>query len=125
MPMIDNPYGGRDVEEWIGKTPNSMPSDRIRDRIFTRHRGICHKSGTRIMAGVKWDLDHIKPLGLGGENRERNLAPILADEPHKEKSAEEVSMIRKADRMGRKHRGTWPKSRAKIQSRGFAKTRDV
>ncbi len=123
--MIDNPLGGRDVQEWVGKTANTAAPQRVKERVFLRHKGRCHHSGRKIHAGDKWDVDHVKPLGLGGENRESNLAPILREEPHKEKTAEEVKMMRKAERMRRKHNGTWPKSRATIQSRGVAKTRDI
>ncbi|WP_368669526.1 HNH endonuclease [Roseibium sp. RKSG952] len=123
--MIDNPLGGRQVEEWIGKTADSAVPDRVKDRVFMRFQGRCHRTGLKIQAGDKWELEHLKALGLGGENRERNLAPILAGDPHKEKTAEEVGMMRKADRMRRKHNGTWPKSKAKLQGRGFAKTRDI
>ncbi|CTQ67222.1 HNH endonuclease [Roseibium alexandrii] len=125
MPNIDNPLGGRSVEEWIGKTPDTPAPQRVKDRVFIRHKGRCHRTGRRIHVTDKWDTDHVKALGLGGENRESNLAPILRDEAHKEKTAEEVTMMRKADRMRRKHNGTWPKSKASIQSRGFPKTRDV
>ncbi|EFO33807.1 conserved hypothetical protein [Roseibium sp. TrichSKD4] len=124
MRKIENPFGGRSIDEWIGDTPDSRVPDRVRDRVFTRHKGICHISGTKIRAGDAWELEHITPLALGGENRESNLAPALV-EAHKEKTSSEKAQIAKADRIRRKHQGTWPASRAKIKSRGFARTRDV
>lgn len=125
MPLIENPLGGRRVAEWIGKHPDEKVPDYVRDRVFLRAEGRCHISGAKIRPGQEWQLEHVKPLGLSGEHRESNLRPALVD-PHKEKSAEEKTIMSKADRVRRKLvTGTWPKSRAKIRSRGFAKTRDV
>lgn len=125
MPKIPHPIAGRAVEEWIGKTPDSRPPQAVRDRIFIRHGGRCHISDRKIMPGDEWHAEHIKPLWEGGENRESNLAPALV-EPHSEKTAIESSARAKADRVRRKLvTGTWPKSRVKIQGRGFQKTRDV
>ena len=102
-PMIDNPFGGRSIKEWIGKTPDAKVPDRVRDRVFARHKDICHISGRKISAGDKWHLEHIKPLSMGGEHRERNLAPALTD-PHKEKTVREAGERAKADAVRKKHR---------------------
>jgi 5-methylcytosine-specific restriction endonuclease McrA len=121
--MISDPFGGRDVEEWIGSSPDAKVPERIRDRVFFRAKGICHISGRKIVIPRdRWQLEHIKPLSMGGEHRERNLAPALAD-PHKEKTAAEAGDRAKADRIRRKHNGTWPKSKTKLKSRGFVPTR--
>ena len=123
-PMIDNPFGGRSVPEWRGKTPDTKVPDRIRDRVFARAKGICHLSGAKIQAGQRWDVEHIRPLALGGEHRETNMAPALV-EPHREKTAEEKTAISKADRIRRKANGTWPKSKTPLRSRGFPPTREA
>ncbi len=124
-PMIDN-GGGRSVEEWIGKTPDSRPPRAVILRVFARHDGICHISKRKIAAGDEWDVEHVKPLHLArpGENlnRESNLAPALR-QPHREKTAAENGARAKADRIRAKHLGIYPKSKAKIRSGGFAKTR--
>lgn len=70
--MIDSPYG-RDVEEWKGATPNSMPPPRVRTRVFDRKKGLCHKCGRKIRPGEKWTCEHLKAVINGGENRERDL----------------------------------------------------
>lgn len=121
-PVIDNPLGGRSLPEWIGKTPDSKVPDAIRDRVFVRAGGRCYLSGRKIMPGDKWELEHVKPLSMGGEHRERNLRPALAA-AHREKTKAEATDRAKADRIRRKHLGTWPKSKAPLRSRGFAQTR--
>lgn len=121
-PMIDNPLGGRSIPEWIGESPDAKVPDRVRDRIFLRAHGKCHITGRRIMPGDEWELEHIKPLSMGGEHRERNLAPALK-ESHKLKTAQEATARAKADRVRRKHLGLWPKSKTPLRSRGFPKTR--
>lgn len=108
---------GRSVREWIGKTPDSSPPDYVRLRIFDRHKGVCHWSKVKIKPGDKWDLDHIKRLEDGGENRESNLAPILRDK-HRKKTAEETAKGKQADRVRKRHVGI-TKPAGTIKSRGF------
>jgi 5-methylcytosine-specific restriction endonuclease McrA len=116
----------RTVEEWVGKDADSRPPTSVRLRIFARHDGRCHISGVKIQPGDAWDVEHIKPLWQAqpGENlnRESNLAPALK-QPHREKTAAENSARAKADRVRAKHLGIYPKSRHKIRSRGFPKSR--
>ena len=94
----------RSVPEWIGKTDDAMPSKAVRLRIFDAHGGRCHVTGRKIGAGDKWALDHITALCNGGENRESNLAPIL-EEAHKAKTAEDVAIKAKTNRIRAKHLG--------------------
>lgn len=120
--MIDNPQGGRSVEEWIGRTPDSKVPDKVRDRVLERAGNRCHLSGREIRVGDTWELEHVKPLALGGEHREANMAPALTV-PHREKTAQENRDRAKADRLRRKKNGTWPKSKRPLRSRGFAPSR--
>lgn len=121
MPLMSDPFGGRDVEEWIGSSPNAKVPERIRDRVFFRAKGMCHISKRKIVVPRdRWQLEHVVPLSMGGEHRESNLAPALT-EPHKVKTAEEAALRAKADRMRRKANGTWPKSKTPLRSRGFEK----
>ncbi|TGT64146.1 HNH endonuclease [bacterium M00.F.Ca.ET.159.01.1.1] len=125
MPMISDPFGGRDIEEWVGSSPNAKVPDRIRDRVFFRANGICHISGRKIIVPRdRWQLEHVKPLSMGGEHRESNMRPALID-AHKGKTSDEAAARAKADRIRRKANGTWPEpiGNAKLQSRGFASTR--
>jgi 5-methylcytosine-specific restriction endonuclease McrA len=93
-------------------------------RVFERHDGRCHLTGQKIGPGDRWELDHIKPLALGGGNREANLAPALYS-PHRKKAAAEKTTVSKADRIRLKHTGGWKPSRRKIPSRPFERSRDV
>lgn len=95
----------RSLPEWIGKTPDDMPPPRVRARIFQAYGGRCHRTGRLIRAGDAWDLDHVIALINGGENRESNLAPILAGKVHKEKTAEDVKIKSKTARMRARHLG--------------------
>lgn len=94
----------KQIKEWVGKTDDSMPSANVRLRIFEKHGGICHLSGKKITPADKWELDHIKPLWIGGENRENNLAPALK-EAHKEKTTDDARNRAKAKRIKAKHFG--------------------
>jgi len=95
---------GRSVVEWVGRTPDSRPPQTVRLRIFDRAHGVCHISGKKIDVGDQWDVEHIKRLDDGGENRESNLAPALR-EPHLKKTAAENRAGKKADRARMKHVG--------------------
>lgn len=124
-PMIDN-GGGRQVPEWVGKTPDSKPPKHVLARIFRRADGRCHISKRKIQVGEPWEAEHVRPLWAArpGENlnRESNLAPALVD-AHAEKTAKEAGEKAKADRLHAKHFGYFPKSKTPLRSRGFPKTR--
>ncbi|MFU0503600.1 HNH endonuclease [Pseudaminobacter sp. NGMCC 1.201702] len=125
MPLISDPFGGRSIEEWVGSSPDAKVPDKVRDRVFFRAKGICHISGRKIVVPRdRWELEHVVPLSMGGEHRESNLRPALV-EPHREKTNAEATGRAKADRIRRKHNGTWPKSKAPIRSRGFSPTRQT
>lgn len=114
----------RSVPEWRGSTPDAKVPTRVRLRVFEARKGICHISGRKIMPGDAWELEHIRPLSLGGEHRENNLAPALVV-PHREKTAAEAGVRAKADRIRAKHLGIFPRSKAPLRSRGFPKTRPM
>ncbi len=109
----------RSVDEWIGKTDDERPPERVMLRVFDRDNGICHRSKRRIRTGELWELDHIKAICNGGQNRESNLAPILKSK-HKEKTAEDVAEKSDTNRIRAKHLGL-RRPKQKIQSRGFAR----
>ena len=94
----------RSVDEWIGSSPDAKIPDRVRLRVFEANEGRCHITGRKIRPGDQWDCDHILALCNGGEHRESNLAPALREE-HRKKTAEDVRMRAKADRVRKKHLG--------------------
>jgi len=100
----------RSVKEWIGKTDDTQAPPRVRLRVFERHHGVCHISGRKILPSDLWDLEHVKALSLGGENRESNLAPAIR-EVHKTKTAQDVRLKAKLDRIKKRHLGIKPKSK--------------
>lgn len=110
----------RSLPEWIGKTPDSAVPPRVRVRIFDRYDGRCQCGCNRkIMAGEKWECEDTIALINGGQRRESNLKPWLA-EHHKHKTAADVAEKSRVYRKRAKHIGvTGP--RKKIQSPGFRK----
>jgi 5-methylcytosine-specific restriction enzyme A len=109
----------REVPEWIGRTDDAKVPPRVRLRIFNAHKGICYLSGRKIVAGDKWELEHVRALILGGEHRESNLAPALSG-PHKRKTAMEMAVKSKADDVAKKHLGI-KRPKGAIKSAGFPK----
>lgn len=104
------------LKEWIGKTDDSKPPPHVRLRIFNAYDGKCYLSGRKIVAGDKWDLEHIVALCNGGENRESNMAPALVA-PHKIKTKQDRATKAKNDHVRMKHFGIRAPSR--LRSRGF------
>lgn len=103
----------RSTDEWIGKSDDAKVPPHVRKRIFDAHDGICHITGRKIMPGEPWDLEHKVALILGGEHREKNLAPALR-EPHKKKTAAEMKIKAKIDAVRKRHLGiTRPKGTLK------------
>jgi 5-methylcytosine-specific restriction endonuclease McrA len=58
----------------------------------------------RIAPNEPWEVEHRKPLALGGTNDADNLSPAHVD-CHAGKSRGEIKIIRKADRQAKAHAG--------------------
>lgn len=97
---------------------------RERVRIFELNRGCCHICEQKIQVGDAWDLEHIVPWELTRDDSDENVKPAHKS-CHKLKSADDIAGIRKADRIHAKHIGAYPKSKARIPSRGFQKSRQA
>lgn len=82
-----------------------------RVRIFETAGGICHICGQPI-DGVRerWDVEHVIPLALGGDDHGENLRPAHVA-CHAGKTPEDVRQIAKAKRVAAKHMGARPKTR--------------
>jgi 5-methylcytosine-specific restriction protein A len=94
----------RSLDEWIGKTDDAAVPPRVRLRRFDAFGGICYLSGRKIRAGEKWELHHIIALINGGQHRESNLAPVLAD-AHKKQTKLDVAEKKMLNRKRSKHLG--------------------
>lgn len=83
-----------------------------RVRIFDRWSGCCHICGLRIQVGQAWDVEHIKPLWLGGADDETNMAPAH-EHCHDDKTSAEATPRAKGTRIRANHLGikTKPKGR--------------
>ena len=90
---------------------------KVREKAALRAGGRCEKCG-----GVytKPEFDHILPDALGGEPTLVNCM-VLCRQCHKEKTADDVKRIRKADRERRKHLGATAPPAKPLQSKGFIK----
>lgn len=112
----------RSVPEWIGKTDDAKPHKAVRLRRFDHYQGRCADCGRKIGAGaLSWDLDHIKSLREGGENRETNLQPLCEEVCHEDKTSREATQRAKEYRKREAHvLGTRP-SNHKLPRRGFQK----
>ena len=111
----------RNLKEWIGKTPDSVPPPHVRVRIFEKHNGKCHWSGRVIRPGDAWDVDHVIALINGGEeSRKQHGADTAPGKEHKEKTARDVAEKSRVYRKKAFHLGV-RSSGPKIASRGFVK----
>lgn len=93
-----------------------------RARIFAANNGCCHLCLGKITVGEAWEVEHIIPYALTQDNGDGNLAPAHV-KCHRVKSADDATNLAKAERRRAKHNGSWPRSKAKLKSRGFASTR--
>lgn len=111
----------RAVEEWVGATDDAAIPPRVKLRIWNRCGGRCSLTGRKIMPGEPFDYEHRTALCNGGQHREFNIVLALRGKVHQAKTAEDVAIKAKTDRIAKKHLGIWPPPPRKIQSRGFPK----
>lgn len=96
----------RSTKEWIGKSDDHKAPSTVRDRVFERADRICHICKLAIKIPVEtWDLDHVKALINGGENRESNLAPAHKH-CHLAKTVLDVKEKAKVAKVKGKHNGS-------------------
>ncbi|WP_170167094.1 HNH endonuclease [Paracoccus methylarcula] len=81
--------------------------------MFETHGGTCHICGGKVQVGESWDLEHVIPLAMGGEDDEGNVAPAHTA-CHREKTSEDAAQIAKANRVRAKHFGAKSERRATI-----------
>lgn len=98
-------------------------SRKDRARIFTAHDGVCHLCAGKIGVAEAWEVEHVIPFALTQDDSDGNLRPAHIKCHRVKTHQEDRPRISKAERQRAKHLGTWPKSRAPLQSRGFAPSR--
>lgn len=81
-------------------------SRKERAAIFARCGGQCHICGGKVGVGEAWDVEHIIPIALGGEDGGDNLAPAHS-KCHRAKSAEDAGKLAKARSVEARHTGTY------------------
>ncbi|MFC0282420.1 HNH endonuclease [Camelimonas abortus] len=84
-----------------------------RVRVFDAAGGVCHICSLRIQVGEPWDVEHCKPLWLGGADEPSNMRPAHI-RCHAVKTAGEAKTRAKTDRVRAIHLGIKPKSRNPI-----------
>lgn len=94
-----------------------------RARIFSAHDGCCHLCTGKIAVGEAWEVEHVIPYALTQDDSDGNLRPAHVKCHSVKTHTEDRPRISKAERQRAKHMGTWPKSRARLQSAPFAKSR--
>jgi 5-methylcytosine-specific restriction endonuclease McrA len=94
----------RSVPEWVARNHDQVVPGRVQLRVWNRCGGQCGECSRKIGAGEDWDIDHERPLALGGEHREANLR-IVHVWCHRSKTRMEQARKAKADRVAKKHHG--------------------
>ena len=72
--------------------------------LFEREGGVCHICSLKIRVGELWDVEHVIPLALLGEDTEANMKPAHKD-CHSSKTRVDNAMWSKAKRVAAKHVG--------------------
>lgn len=111
----------RSVELWVGATDDAKIPDRVKLRIWNREGGRCSLTGRKIMPGEPYDYEHRIALCNGGRHAEDNIVLALRGKVHQAKTADDLAIRAKTDRIAKKHHGIWPAPKRPIQSRGFPK----
>lgn len=75
-----------------------------RVRVFDSAAGVCHLCGQRIQVGQPWDVEHVKPLHMGGADEPSNMRPAHVH-CHRIKTSGEATIRAKTDRVRAKHIG--------------------
>ncbi|HEV7436524.1 MAG TPA: HNH endonuclease [Pseudorhizobium sp.] len=106
----------------VGTTKRKAMSPSRRLRIWEAHGGICCLCQTKI-DGVReeWTVEHLRALGLGGEDDDKNCAPAH-ERCRRQKDKVDAKAIAKAKRVKSRHLGLKPKS--SLSNQRFKKLMD-
>ena len=73
-------------------------------KVFEAAGGRCHLCELRIQVGQPWDVEHVRPLALLGDDDQSNMRPAHKD-CHAIKTKADAASWSKAKRMKAKHLG--------------------
>lgn len=93
----------------VATTPRRPMSPTRRLRIFEQRGGRCCLCEQKIKAGDTWTIEHLRALGLGGEDEDHNCAPAH-EACRRLKDKTDVASIAKAKRAKIKHFGGYRSS---------------
>ena len=99
-------------------------SKKTRAEAFIRCGGKCQSCGMKLKSS-EGEYDHIVPYALSEDSTLENCQ-VLCVPCHRgvgAKTSDDIKTISKAKRNWLKHTGAWPRSKAKIKSRGFSSSR--
>lgn len=86
-------------------------STKERVRLFELHGGICHFCEGKIHVGEAWDVSHVIPLAIGGEDDDVNRMPAHRKCHRAHTAAIDAPRIAKSKRVRAKHIGAKAPSR--------------
>lgn len=90
-------------------------------KVFEDAGGTCHICELKVRSGEGWDVEHVIPLALGGEDTAANMRPAHKD-CHADKTKADAASWSKAKRVKAKSLGIrkagWPKSKWKRKISG-------
>lgn len=90
-------------DEQGGNAPvRKTRSRKFRAELFNERQGICHLCQGKILVTESWDIEHIIPLSLGGEDAGDNLA-LAHKQCHRQKTRQDMGRLAKAKRQGAFH----------------------
>jgi 5-methylcytosine-specific restriction protein A len=91
-------------------------STRARANLFAAKGGICHFCGGKVQAGQAWDVSHVIPLAIGGDDEEHNW-DVAHRKCHRDYTAAvDQPRIAKTKRQAAGHIGS------RLRGRGFPKS---
>ena len=80
-------------------------TDRQRAKIFMDAGGVCHCCGEKIGEFEAWDVEHVIPLSMGGDDDFHNMRPAHRRKCHPEKTRQDRKDLAKSDSVRAKHIG--------------------
>jgi len=101
-------------------TPRRAMTGKARLAFITLHNRVCHICSGHIDKDQSWDVEHVIPLAMGGDNEPGNLRPAHS-KCHAAKTKQDVANVAKAKRREIINAGAKPAPRIKIKSAPFAK----